>query len=232
MSLLLSALITRLQGEVPQRGNVPSTTQYEACVKDAVADYARRRPMLRRTEINVVSGTAEYTLPDDFWQLVTFQAWDPSSGVLITDAGLVPLPSDFTEDWEILGRTLVLHPTPNYTLSGRVLRYLAVHVTSVVEGEGDAEDVELYSYLTREDEDIFMKKAHALALGLIANAMATKVADSAVRDVRENRSAPLKEVREQIKALDDEYEAKLTRANKVMPVLGHGYSQAELEAWL
>ena len=232
MSLTLAALVSRLQADVPQRGSVPSATQYADCVKDAVADYSRRRPMLRRATIDVRSGVAEYGLPDDFWQLVSFQVWGPSSGVMVTDGGLVPLPGDFREEWEILGRTLVLHPTPGYTMSGRVLRYLAVHVPSVVEGEGDEEDVELYAYLTREDEAIFAKRAQALALGLIANTMATKVADTAVRDVRETRSAPLKEVREQIQALEAEYEAKLERANKVLPVLGHGYSQAELEAWL
>jgi hypothetical protein len=69
-------------------------------------------------------------------------------------------------------------------------------------------------------------------LGLIANLMAAQATDYQVHDIRETRSSPLKEVREQIEALDKEYEAKLERANRVMPVLGHGYSQAELEAWM
>ena len=226
MGLALADLITRLQADVAQRGSVPTSTQYEQCVKDAVADYSRQRPMLRRTTIDVVSGTAEYDLPADFWQLVSLQEWGTTESVLIADAGLIPLPADFTEEWEVLGRTLVLHPEPAYTLSGRVLKYLAVHVLTGDEGS------EEYAYLTREDEDIFMLQAQALALGLIANAMAGKAADYSVRDVRETRSTPLKEVREQIKELKKEYKAELERANRVMPVVGHGYTQAELEAWL
>lgn len=226
MGLALADLISQLQGDVPQRGNVPSTTQYQQCVTRAVADYSRRRPILRRTELDIVQSTAEYDLPDDFWKLVAVQSWDPAGGVMVTGSGLVPVPTGFEERYEVLGRTLVIHPTPTYTLDDRDVTYLAVHVLS---GEEDAEE---YAYLTDEDADILLKKAAVLALKLVANSMAVRASDYSVRDVRENASDPLKEIRQQIKDLDAEYEAALRNADKTVSMLGHGYSQAELEAWL
>jgi ABC-type dipeptide/oligopeptide/nickel transport system ATPase subunit len=79
---------------------------------------------------------------------------------------------------------------------------------------------------------VFMLKAQAVGLRLISNAMASRVADFSIRDMREDRSSPLAEMREQIQALEQDYEDALNKQNTVMPVLGHGYSQSELEALL
>ena len=223
MALKLSSLVSQLQNDVPQRGNVPSEVQYTDCVQAAVADYGRRRPMLRRTSIDVVRGTSEYALPADFYKLVTFQSALIEANVIVKPTGLVPIPDSFEESIEILGRTLNIVPTPLYSWEGRVLKYLAVHVL---------DDSQEYPYLEEEDAAVFMLKAQAVALRLIANAMSTRVADFSVRDVRENRSSPLAEMREQIDALEKDYQDALDKQNTVMPVLGHGYSQAELEALL
>jgi hypothetical protein len=223
MALNLTSLVSQLQDDVPQRGNVPSEVQYADCVQAAVADYGRRRPMLRRTSIDVVSGTAEYSLPADFYKLVTFQSALTTGGVMIKPTGLVPVPDYFQEDIEVLGRTLRIVPTPAYSWEGRVLKYLAVHVL---------DDDQQYPYLEEEDAAVFMLKAQAIALRLIANTMSSRVADFSVRDVRENRSSPLSEMREQIESLEQDYQQALDKQNTVMPVLGHGYSQSELEALL
>jgi hypothetical protein len=223
MALNLTSLATQLQNDVPQRGNVPSEAQYADCIQAAVADYGRRRPMLRRTAIDVVSGTAEYTLPADFYKMVMFQSALISGRVIIKPTGLIPVPANFEESIEILGRTLRIVPTPAYSWEGRVLKYLAVHVL---------DDDQQYPNLEAEDVAVFMLKAQAIALRLIANVMASRVSDFSVRDVRENRSNPLAEVREQIQNLEQDYQEALNKQNTVMPVLGHGYSQAELEALL
>lgn len=226
MGLALADMVAQLQSDVPQRGNVPSAAQYEACVEQAIANYGKRRPMLRRTEIDIQSGVAEYALPDDFWQLVYLDGWDATGGVINTSTGLVAIPDSYREDWEILGRTLVLHPTPTYTWDDRVLKYLAVHVQSGDEG------AEQYAYLTLDDQEVFWSLAQALALQVIANTMAGNATDYTLHDVRENRTNPLAEVRKQIDDLKATYEDAVTRSNKAAPTLGHGYTRAELEAWL
>jgi hypothetical protein len=222
MALKLADLIIRLQSDVPQRGNVPTDTQYGLCIEDAVSDYSKRRPLLRNTSVDVVSGVDEYGLPDDFWQLVSMQTWEETRGVMVTPGGLIPMPADFTESWEVMGATLIIYPTPLYSWAGRQIKYLAAHVL---------DDDETYPYLGKQDAQAFMKRAQALALGLIANQMAGRVADWQVHDVKESGTSPLKEIRSQIEHLDKEYQAAVDAANRVRPILGHGYSQAELESW-
>jgi hypothetical protein len=218
----LADLIDRLQAAVAPRGNVPTEAQYQECIEDAVSDYSKRRPMLRTTMIDVLANVAEYDMPDDFWQLVSMQTWEANAGVFVSTAGVVPLSAGFTEAWETLGQIINFVPTPAYSWPGRIVKYLAGHVL---------DDEDSYPYLVKQDVQVLIKRAQALALGLIANQMAGRVADWSVKDIRENQSSPLKEIRTQIEQLDKEYLAAVDAANRARPVLGHGYTQAELEAW-
>lgn len=160
MSVALSTMISRLQSDVAARNGLPSSTQYEQCVKDAVADFSRRAPMQKVATINVVSGTAGYALPDGFSKLLRFTgALNPQTGVLNTAAGLIPVDASFKERVMVQGAQLVIYPTPAYTMA-RDLWYAAAYVLDVTN---------VYADMTDEAAAIVMLKAQALALMLQAH---------------------------------------------------------------
>lgn len=184
MSVALNDLIARLQADVPARGGVPSTAQYEYAVKDAVADFARRCPMTLITTLAIVSGTASYELPDDFLFLIKLDDFTARDGIIHTATGIVPLSSDWNERYTVNGLTITFTPTPSYTLE-RILRYAAGHVLN---------ESDVYPYLTDEDAGIVLLKAQAIALRKQALAAVTastgEIVEYAIGDERVKKSSP------------------------------------------
>lgn len=196
MSIALADLVTRLQSDVPARDSVPSATQYENCVKDAVADYARRNPVDQITTISVVSGTAAYDLPDDFLRVIVFEGPLSYGNVIIGDEGLVPTRGamEWEEHVTIRAGTLTITPTPTYS-QDRDLEYAAGHVL----------DSGSYAYLTDEDVGVLMLLAQAKALLLQANIEAQKAWQYALGDERVNKERLAAALREQAKRLEEQY---------------------------
>ncbi|MCP4424272.1 MAG: hypothetical protein GY803_07275, partial [Chloroflexi bacterium] len=66
MGVALDELTDRLKSEVAAVDGIPTNGQYQNAVKDAVAALSMRVGSRKQHQISVVSGTAVYTLPDDF----------------------------------------------------------------------------------------------------------------------------------------------------------------------
>ncbi len=152
-------MIARLQSDVAAHDGVPSDTQYEDAVKDAVDDFNALAPMTRVATLSIVAGTAEYALPADFVRVITFQSPVSPGGVINTSAGLIPVSATFEEIYTIAGLTITLSPTPTYTLP-REMQYAAGHVLN---------DTDEYLYMTRAVAKAVNHKAQARALRLKAN---------------------------------------------------------------
>lgn len=206
MTMFVTELATELKSQVPPSGSKPSTSDYELMVRNAIRDYGHRRPMVKETTLDIISGTASYTLPVDFWQLIWFEKPGTAQGVFISGSSIIPLPaSGWAERFGIEGQTLVLYPTPEYSWESRRMRYKAIHV----ETDGG------YSTLTEDDKTIFMLKAEALALTLLANTKAPDAIDyrQGFRGMSEDRGGAVAALRDQAKARTKEYEEALSQAN-------------------
>jgi len=204
MTIALSVLVARLMADVPSRNGAPSSSQYQRAVEDSVADYSQRKSLRRSSDLDVVAGTAAYTLPDDFLRLIELEGW-PSTGsddgVMITTTGIVPVAASYTETIEIEDGTLTITPTPTYTLTRRML-YAAGHVLV-------AND---YPLMTESDAAVILLRAQALALRILANAAVQEAWKYAEGDESVDKTAMAKAMQEQAKILDDQYQADLKRA--------------------
>lgn len=178
------------------RNGVPSSTQYEQCVRDAAADFSRRAPMQKVATLDIVSGTATYALPADFVKVIRLaSAIQPQSGVLITGDGLIPVSGAFRERAMVQGGRLVISPTPAYTLA-RELWYMAALAL---------DDNNVYQDMTNETSAIVLLKAQALALGLQANAATQEAWSYTIGDESVTKTQLAAQIREQAQALNEEY---------------------------
>jgi len=201
VSISLAVLAARLEAAVPAVGGVPSEAQYELAVQDAVEDFGTRRPMQATYDVPVVSGTASYTLPDDFVKLIKFESVLSSltDGVLNTSDGLIPVSSTFKERVMVQGSSLVISPTPTYSATRR-LWYGAKHVL---------DESEEYTTLTETEARIVLLKAQALALSWQANSQAGSGWRYKIGDEEVDKSKLGVGLRDQAKAKDAEYLAAL-----------------------
>jgi hypothetical protein len=167
MSKLLSELVVDLMEDVPAEDGVPSTTQYENAIKDAVRDFSERCGLEQIGTLNIVSGTATYDLPADFLSLITLIDMS-GDGVLISPQGLIPLSTLWCERKTIRNGQITLFPTPSYTLA-RVLRYKAAWIGTDIGGEYP--DIE-YETMSEREARIVLLKAQAIGLTKQANAQA------------------------------------------------------------
>jgi hypothetical protein len=207
VSIALSDLVARLQADIPARGGSPSSAQYIRAVEDAVADYSRRKPMTRYATINVVSGTATYSLPEDFLFLIRLDPFAARDGVIYTAAGLVPTSvSSIVERYTVNGLTMTFTPTPSYTLA-RDLCYAAAHAL---------DDEDEYPYMTFEDTALLMLKAQALALRMQAFSLITsgtgEIVEYAIGDERVKKSSPSERLSAAASSLEAQYLQALQRA--------------------
>lgn len=118
-------LVYRLYSAIPPREG--TTEDYEQLIADAVNRLSQDAPLLKRATLNVVSGTADYTLPDGFQALIELQSPTQPGGIINSAAGLIPVSANWEEAYEVAGNTLTFTPTPIYTM-GRAYRYSAYHV--------------------------------------------------------------------------------------------------------
>ena len=162
----LAVLVAELQSEVPAVNSVPTTAQYSQAVKDAVLDFSRRCGRGKWAQLSIVNGTATYDLPTDFLSMVSLASLTGVDGVLISTTGLIPMASDFSEDYSIINRQITFTPTPTYTMT-RDYKYKAGWVLT-----GDSGN-ETYAAMGDDEAQIVMIKAKSLAIEKRANALAS-----------------------------------------------------------
>ena len=164
MSVALADLVVLLQGAVPARDSVPSAAQYEQAVRDAVADYSRRRPMEKVENLSIVAGTAAYTLPDGFLHVISLEGLFSGDGVIHSVSGLIPVSATYEETYTIAGLTLTFHPAPSYTTT-RDLHYAAGHVLNGSDAYPDMADGDARIVLLKGASLCLRLQARAAAIG-------------------------------------------------------------------
>ncbi|MBP6473361.1 MAG: hypothetical protein KA773_23165 [Chloroflexi bacterium] len=132
MSIGLDYFLVRFDKDIPAQDGVPSVPQYESAVTDAVSAFNDRYGVRKLHALTTVSGQADYTLPDDFLDLIGVEEFYAHTGnVAVTPDGLVPLYATNQgaprETFVVNGLTLTIDPTPTYALTRRVW-YRAGHV--------------------------------------------------------------------------------------------------------
>lgn len=127
MAVSLGSLVTRLQALAPAQDGLPSEGGYMQCVKDAVLQLAQDAPRRVTAELSVISGTANYLMPDGFLFLIDWSELR-ADGVMIDARGIIPLPDGrWRERVTVSDGVLTIYPTPGYTML-RTYRYAGVHV--------------------------------------------------------------------------------------------------------
>lgn len=128
MAISLLSLCERLERTTPQRDGVPS--DYAQLIKDAVGQLGTDLPIVTSATINIVAGTAEYSLPADFLSLIELVPLPVMGSTAVTSGGLVPLGvGGWQEAYYIEGDTIRFDPVPAYT-AARTLRYSGGYLLS------------------------------------------------------------------------------------------------------
>jgi hypothetical protein len=195
MATSLATLKSRLEAAVPARGGIPGSSQYEHAVRDAVADYSQRVPLQKLATLNIVSGTATYTLPADFLKVIRLETLASAEGVLFTADGLVPTGSTWRERYYIVGNQITFDPTPQYTMA-RDLWYAAAYVL---------DDEEIYQDMTQAVAGVVMLKARSLAMGYQAQAASGEILSYQIGDEKVEKGKTVEALRKAEQDLNGEY---------------------------
>jgi len=200
MSIALVDLVARLTAAVPAYGGIPTTAQYELAVKDAVLDFSRRAGMKKLATINIVAGTASYTLPNNFLKFIRFEELGAViGGVQVTEQGIIPLNSTIVQQHTIAGLTLTFYPTPQFT-GPRYLWYKAGYELTTG----------VYTDMTDEVASIVMLKAQALAWKLVGGKAGTTAGwKYVVGDVTIDKTNVGKILGEWTRSFDTDYEERV-----------------------
>ena len=199
MSVKLSRLVTYVMHDVPARDGIPSEMQYEECVKRAMADFGRRKPLVKETTLSIEANVASYDLPADFLYIIEVEALlTGEGGVLITPTGLIPMSPGLKETYTVAAGKITFVPTPAYSYDRR-LWYAAGYALDATEQE--------YTDLAEDLVDVVLLKAKALATGIKAGRAADEAWQYAVGDERVNKEKLAENLRAEVKRLTDEYEA-------------------------
>lgn len=153
MSKTLADLKTLLESEVPAVNSVPTSAQYERAIKDAVTAFSRKCGLSKFADIDIVSGTATYALEDDFIKMIYLEALTNVDDLIISSSGLIPLSSDWDEEYSIAGGQITFTPTPTYTLT-RDYKYKAAWIL-------DGSDI--YQTMGDQEAEIIMLMAKSIA---------------------------------------------------------------------
>lgn len=202
MSKTLASLVSELQGEVPAEGGVPSTAQYQRAIKDAVMDFSRRAGQEKIWQLEVVSGTATYTLPDDFLSMIALESLTNPDGILYspTNSQLIPIPQNYCERIIFRNGQLTLFPTPTYTLT-RDMRYKA--------GWALNEAGDTYEDMGEEEASIILLKAQADCLKKKDNASSNDAYRYTIGGVTVDTTSQAGSSEKSIKSLEEEYDARV-----------------------
>ncbi len=125
-------------------------------------DFSRRCGLEKFGELSIVSGTATYTLPDDFLRLIALESLANPDGIIISDSGLIPVNALWEEKYTIINKQITFKPAPTYTLT-RDYRYKAAWIfdsNGNLLGAGD------------DEAQIILLKAGAICLQKQSNASA------------------------------------------------------------
>ena len=189
-------LVYRLYSAMPPREG--TAEDYEQLVSDAVNRLSQDAPMIKRATLNVVNGTAQYTLPDGFQALIELQSPSQPGGIINSAAGLIPISASWDEAYEVAGNTLTFTPTPIYTM-GRAYRYSAAHVA--VNGR--------YTTLTENLARMALLYAQAQALTAQANAASGSAWKYTIGDESVDKTGQSKGLQAQADALMKQYQAEV-----------------------
>lgn len=198
MSVSLSALIGRLQGNVPARNNVPSDNQYDQAIRDAVGFFSRDASREKIATISVMSGTATYALPADFMRMIQLVSLSNPTGIFITNAGIIPIGNQ-VERYTLAGGNITFYPTPTYTLE-REYRYAAGWALT----ESGAEQI--YQDMTETEAAIVLMKAQAECLGAQLNQASGGVVRYRIGDEEYDKSGGISALQGRIERLEAQYE--------------------------
>lgn len=204
MAIALSTLVTRLQNMVPARDGVPG--DYEQIVKDAVLQLAQDVPMVRYAKISIVSGTATYTLANDFVDMILLESAYNPDGIIISDAGLIPVSVGYEEVYEIVNGQITITPTPQYTVE-RDYKYLAGYY---LDGS------EIYQNLSENAARLAMYYAQYTALNEIATSVSGGAFQYSIGDESVNKTRIGAEYRAQADRMLTQYQ------NATRTQVGHG----------
>jgi len=211
MSILLSDMVTELQGKVPARNSLPSAAQYEKIIKDAVADFSRRCSREKIGTLSIISGIAAYNLPADFVRMIGL--YDPATinGVMITPQGLVPASAYgyIYERYTYANGQITITPTPAYSLE-RAIRYAA----------GWALTTSTYADMTTAEAAIVMLKAESESLNLQLNAEGSGVLSYRIGDESFDKSGGVQSMASQRSARQVEYIAACESYNGQIMLYG------------
>ena len=207
MAKTLDELVIELQGEIPAESGVPSATQYERAIKDAVLDFSRRAGTEKIANLAVVSGTATYDLPADFLSMISLETLWNQDGILISPQGLIPLSANWEERITIRNGVLTITPTPAYTLT-RQMSYKAGWALN---------EAETYEDMGDEEASIILLKAQALAQVKKNNARSGNAYRYTVGGVTVDTTSQASATDKDVSQLDSEYEAR------VKAYVGHAF---------
>lgn len=203
--MLLSDLVSKLELDVPAEDGVPSTTQYENAIKDAIADFSERCGMEQIGTLNIVSGTATYDLPTDFLRVIKLQSFAGQDVLYAGDGKLIPVPAGWCERFTVRNGKMTFFPTPTYTMA-KQLRYKAAWIGTAVEpeGSGDTEDID-YATLSEREARIVLLKARSLASQKKVNAQAGTTLKYSFGAVSEDLGGSTEALNKDVKSFEADY---------------------------
>jgi len=191
-------LAFRLYSMIAPRGDVPG--DYEQLASDAVNRLSQDVPLLKRATLNVVAGQAAYTLPDGFQSMIELTSPMAEGGVIISNAGIIPVSAGWEEEYDIAGNQLTFTPTPTDTV-GRAYRYSAAHV--LTDGR--------YATLTENLARIALLYAQAQALQAQAAAVAGNSWKYTIGDESVDKTGQSKGLQAQADALMLQYRTEVRK---------------------
>jgi len=219
MSILLSDLVERLAADVPAEDSVPSNTQYEKAVQDAVRDFSERCGLEQIATLNIVPGTATYDLPADFLKMIALESFASADGVLISAQGLIPISANWEEQHTIRNGQITFYPTPTFTMA-REMRYKAAWIGTDIEAEESvAADTE-YETMGEREARIVLLKAQANALGKQSNALSGQTLKYSLGAVSVDKGSTIEEKRRKADSFNDEYLAACEKYNGQVAMQG------------
>lgn len=203
MSKLLSELVAQLQLDVPPEDDLPTETQYESAVQEAIEDFSERCGVTQIGTLNIVSGTSTYDLPADFLRMIKLYSLASSDVLYGSDSKLIPI-SEWQERYTIRNGQITFYPIPRYTIERR-FSYKAGWVGTPIEADGSqSSDVE-YATLGEREARIVLLKAKALAATKKANSLEAAGLKYSFGAVSEDLSGISSSARQDAKQFEDEY---------------------------
>jgi hypothetical protein len=218
MSILLSDLVERLAADVPAEDSVPSNTQYEKAVQDAVRDFSERCGLVQIAELSIVPGTATYDLPADYLKMIALESFASADGVLISAQGIIPISANWEEQHTIRNGQITFTPTPTFTMA-REMRYKAAWISTLMDEDYTGDDQD-YETMSEREARIVLLKAQAIAIGKQANALSGQTLKYSLGAVSVDKGSTVDEKRKKVDSFNDEYLAACEKYNGQVAMQG------------